>query len=1237
MKKSNSTSCFTLGLISVPLGSEDLDYEPDGFELESDTDSKSAANVEMRVVANSDNTVLSDFNSNKFGNFRKNYIGHVDVGADSFRKCYAVHNNIRDFSDTATFLDSDSDDESEVNINANNFMNLSGPSLAIGESYSEDRQLHNNPEDSDFAEGCCSSHVSYDNSILHGEVENGDRHFYEACPDSRESGITDKSSLHIEDCIEENSRFSESTMEYIKPNITLQTGDHINPIKPFNFSITLTENSRRIVVPKTVKRKKAWNNKFLAEQLKLTLKDEIISFIPKSSEEKPVSQASIHSDRSFKIPLKRPPTRTKPSLFTVTVSEQGERGVSNVPRFQSFSSDITHNENDDIISISASFVLESEDVTKDEPFSPREESASPTEKGASPTEDTKFPHPGDFNEKVNQWFESIEPTQSSPNGAKDSLPAEPLKRSRVPPIYKGLCYWHVFPYPGRQCTRMNCRLAHSVRDLPEHKWQELLQLPEKQLLNAYDYAKQYPAFYEQIFEKFATVFAERGMIRQTVDIVDHIFATNMSRFWKTKCLEVVFNELQKSDLSFHDAVETVLVQIGLGKFPDLGDQLVSLIASDSHLRSNWPILRRLVVAGHKIDGTVATKLMSNLARPPVDGRVCADVCRLLSRFNFADKREIPADIMAAVEAAAAAPSHVPSRSPTGIFRLLTPPPYPVHRFTTEPHPPTVEAESRDIQNKQDIDERLTSSHRCDSTVASNSFTGGGSWSTLSYTNDETSPRSSPGFVYNCHGAQYDPIEDYGPSTKRKRLDSGSSNGPPSSKTPLSTIKPPEHPRFGYPRFDPAYRFNVSLHNLYTRETNSVDVDEDDVIRLNSAVKSGDGRTFLELLEKYKRPSTVQNFITMTLAHLKGAKQQAAKKYEDLLASIENELPSYYANKDIRVILEVVTMNLLFELEKSSVLCLEAQALLERFSDWDSLVTSRVFTNRMRVSLIGRYLFIARLLAPCRPELTYEIVICPTFHLLEPYDRWPVQPTDALDTILKSDLQARNITLRKLLEIGYVKNVQVVMELYRSVVVKKVDVWKFNVGPFFDPMMVVLINQSDSIALRQILPDIGAFSDLMTKDTLRGYMCALQDLSVKNNSVTQSELYGVYERCMQRGIYQPITCEAGVKMNYVVQLKTDMLNCEIDLIISYYFYQLRKNRGLPPGKAPLSFNIILPGSLASSKIDLLKNAARSSEEINSIVRCRLWSLCSIDSKYVSPTQVNVSKHELVKYLQNNAKP
>jgi len=185
---------------------------------------------------------------------------------------------------------------------------------------------------------------------------------------------------------------------------------------------------------------------------------------------------------------------------------------------------------------------------------------------------------------------------------------------------------------------------------------------------------------------------------------------------------------------------------------------------------------------------------------------------------------------------------------------------------------------------------------------------------------------------------------------------------------------PDQPIFGRIYFDPNYEFNVSLHNSYLQRIDNVDINEDDVLTLNECVKSGNGAQFLDLLRKYMAPSTVQNFISMTLAHLKGTNQMVARIYKKLLASIgkcllhcqtwklsfgvifraETVNPYYYGDLNVRVVLEVVTMNILFELDRRAMYQ-DAKDVLMKFPDWDSLITSRV-SDTVCVCSFHFYLF-----------------------------------------------------------------------------------------------------------------------------------------------------------------------------------------------------------------------------------------------------------------------------------------
>ncbi|XP_030756744.1 uncharacterized protein LOC115882684 isoform X2 [Sitophilus oryzae] len=454
---------------------------------------------------------------------------------------------------------------------------------------------------------------------------------------------------------------------------------------------------------------------------------------------------------------------------------------------------------------------------------------------------------------------------------------------------------------------------------------------------------------------------------------------------------------------------------------------------------------------------------------------------------------------------------------------------------------------------------------------------------------------------------------------------GTSNASGSSRRDVirQDSKLPEHPVFGKIPLNKRYQFNVSLHNLYLEQISQVDINEEDVYILKNSIRNADGRTFLDLVYRYKSPSTVQNFISMTLAHLRAMRQTMARVFFALLRDIETRVHDIFADINLRVILEVIAMNFLFELDAHSLVQAYTDLLL-KFRNWDSLVTSRLFINK-NVSLMGRYLFIAKLLQYTKPELTYEILVCPTFHLLEHCDKWPRAPVGPVPGLPDSDLQARNNILTEFFKKSYLLNSLVVIQLYKRALTK--GIWEFDVQRFVNDMVLDLINRKRVSGLKQVLNEIDLFFNYLAKNTLRGFLVSIA------NATSITNIFMFFEKCVDKGIYPKMFHEES--MQHKIDIKTNMLDYEIEIIIRYYFGKLCELRNLPPGSETIKFCIGLPGNVENNNLQMLESC-RSLQCINGVVRTFLRHFFSLKAISTIPTMVEIEKEELIRYLDRARK-
>lgn len=103
---------------------------------------------------------------------------------------------------------------------------------------------------------------------------------------------------------------------------------------------------------------------------------------------------------------------------------------------------------------------------------------------------------------------------------------------------------------------------------------------------------------------------------------------------------------------------------------------------------------------------------------------------------------------------------------------------------------------------------------------------------------------------------------------------------------------PSRPIFGKAHYRSDFTFMKSLHNLLPDSFEHVGINEKDVAKLNSVIRSKNGPEFYKLLQYYVNPTTVQNFITMTVANLK-----SVERIYDTLMGLVQSIGEYTIGKE----------------------------------------------------------------------------------------------------------------------------------------------------------------------------------------------------------------------------------------------------------------------------------------------------------------------------------------------------
>lgn len=146
----------------------------------------------------------------------------------------------------------------------------------------------------------------------------------------------------------------------------------------------------------------------------------------------------------------------------------------------------------------------------------------------------------------------------------------------------------------------------------------------------------------------------------------------------------------------------------------------------------------------------------------------------------------------------------------------------------------------------------------------------------------------------------------------------------------------------------------------------------------------------------------------------------------------------------------------------------------------------------------------------------------------------------------------------------------------------------DVRPFINPMILYLINHKKILQLKQINAEFSMFVNHLDRNILRGFLVSMI------GHLSSKDTFIILEHCMAKNIYQKLVCNR-VRNAYtllvfyilelfsilqiltsVVEIKTNMCNKEIDVIVLYYFHKLVELCSFPRGTKSLTFEIKLSG-------------------------------------------------------------
>ncbi|CAH1975760.1 unnamed protein product [Acanthoscelides obtectus] len=827
-----------------------------------------------------------------------------------------------------------------------------------------------------------------------------------------------------------------------------------------------------------------------------------------------------------------------------------------------------------------------------------------------------------------------EPKQTDIQNKNNSVvPNHPVLKNRgkvqfkdVPQILFGVCY---FKFINGACTRSACKRPHEASQ--EVYVKKFEKASPSVVVEAYRFVKSLAQcenylFYKGTYRSFLLAFGHHKLQNELISCIQDLFMLQ-------HCLDVedgieyVLKGMQRCGLAFLEAVEKISYNVGFMQYPRLADYLLQLMSRQSQLKSNWEVMKRLIKARGYISPQLASCILLKATNIyPPDKNICKDVYTVIVEQKTTDLSQLELKYLIPIRTLVNASvskestiipsegqelvpsppevlnqhinvnlhrqreifekSHSPEdagidkmyRSPPGLMHLFNAPPPALPRFISPPRtaqllftspPPAVPTKVK----------RRSFSSRSSSSSSSNS----------------------------AHGSTIEPSNSsyYVPEAVQRII--------PVQEVEVSLT--PAHPIVGKANYRPDYQMDKSLHNLIPESLDHIDLNESDVTKLNDAIMFTDAETFLELLEKYKGKPTVKRFITMAVAHLRNS-SMAHKAFMDLVNAIGEINPGFVTTPYIKGIIEVIVFNLLHTLGKKGY-WKEAANMVAKFCDWDSLVSSQflqVFPFTM--THMGRYIYLAKILVTGENfRFAYEILQCPTLHLLDKTEEWPY-PNHAV-----RDLQFRNEVLTDFFEKGYQHNFMVVLDLYRRIFTYS-DIYCFNTRQTFIMMMIDLINRAKLNDLSQLVEDIQTFANQMDNHILRAYT------AVMTRVLSLTVIIRLYEICCDRKIY-PIF--QGTET--VIQLYNNLLDEEIYLILLAYIRKLAANHRLPP--TDVTIKIRVPD--AHPPYPAVIKIVRCVKDINIVIRNILKDKFNIVAKdeyaQSSSACIVISLDEIQRYKSN----
>ncbi|KAL3278558.1 hypothetical protein HHI36_016104 [Cryptolaemus montrouzieri] len=759
-----------------------------------------------------------------------------------------------------------------------------------------------------------------------------------------------------------------------------------------------------------------------------------------------------------------------------------------------------------------------------------------------------------------------------------------------------------------ECRDSRCNKSHQIADIEEN----IKELPPEKLMEFYKLSQEHTFWYLCLFDIFIECFKMSTEMNRVmlVDMVNDVFVVLNRTFTdKTSYILQIIKALENTGLEFREAIDLIIVRHGTSHI-SICDILLFIIGEYPDLEKNWFLIKKITSCRREmIDHEVVVKLLNvALNNYPPKKDLCRNISNDIFEKNLVDSSKIPTSLMTSMRILLKLPTVCANDNLTteentvnsyNTFEGRNSSNYDVRKDNFIPERncllPECSSRSNNILNSEhqlyypknirNTDDAF--SPYSDDIIQSNSpfnrpmRRDQADWLGTQMNSAMIEIRSDSNLIHAMQTPEQNVFKVPLECAPRRRTRLQTCGREPTNRDlqqestcpsrivyndnvlrkinkSLQSFSRPQTPAniVAHPlrqiTVNPDFECNISLHNLYPMvQVCATEISNVDLLKLQKILGSNDGLEFLNVLDEYRDSFTIENFIVNTLTFITSTKvaTDIFRKFSSLLTAIEKVQRNWTDVPHIKMLIEVLAMNVVYSLENKGE-WKRCRDILLRVKNIHSVVTSKIFFSRSHLmSHMHRYIYIVRIFIRAEDfHWANEIFQWQVPNLLESPSKWPFQ-------FVQSDLQMRNETLKLFFEEGFALNIVAANDLLKHIkVVLGGNVEGLNVWNLFDNFMCTMMDAGEEkratleLLYRHIVNDYGLY---MANEVLQGYLGYMEE------SIHYNDAFKLFRICCEKGVYHKYTGKERI-----IIIKTTMSNFEITCILDSYFENIVKRTVQP---------------------------------------------------------------------------